>query len=359
MENENQHPIKYMSFGSPLMDCIGDVSKEFIERNKIELDSSIHRKLSEITFLNEFLIDGNITNVPGGCQFNAMRVFNWMLDKDETDIVGFLGSIGDDEYYGNVYQDLLLTENIIPIFECIKDQTTGLCMVICFQKDRAHITDLGASASISKEFVERNWSKFKNVKLIYTELFIVKSKRDICFKLAELGSRNEAIYGFNLPSGYFLENFTQDISKLCEYADIIFANVNEAIQFCEILNFKTNGTVDDLAEQLCKKINKINKNKKRIVVVTSGPLPAACCEYDHKTQKVTFLDTFPVKNVSPENIVDTNGAGDSFAGGFLSQLMKGKSLDKCMKAGHWAAAVIIQKRGCQIPNDIRYIPEDE
>ena len=359
MENENQRPIKYMSFGSPLMDCIGDVSQEFIERNKIELDSSIHRKLSEITFLNEFLIDGNITNVPGGCQFNAMRVFNWMLDKDETDIVGFLGSIGDDEYYGNVYQDKLLTENIIPIFECIKDQTTGLCMVICCNKDRAHITDLGASASISKEFVERNWSKFKNVKLIYTELFIVKSRREICFKLAELGSRNETIYGFNLPSAYFLENFTQDIFKLCQYADIIFANAAEANQFCEILKFNTNGKVDDLAEQLCKRIPKINKNKKRIVVVTSGPLPAACCEYDHKNQKVTFCDIFPVKNVSQENIIDTNGAGDSFAGGFLSQLMKGKSLDKCMKAGHWAAAVIIQKRGCQIPNDLRYIPEED
>jgi adenosine kinase len=194
--------------------------------------------------------------------------------------------------------------------------------------------------------------------LIYTELFIIKAKKDLCFKLAELGSKDEVIYGFNLPSSYFLDNFKQDIVKLCEYADIIFANANEALHFCALLNFKTNGTVDDLAEQLCKNINKINKNKKRIVVVTSGPLPAACCEYDHKTLKITFLGVFPVKDVSPENIVDTNGAGDSFAGGFLSQLMKGKSLDKCMKAGHWAAAVIIQKRGCQIPNDIRYAPDD-
>ena len=85
--------------------------------------------------MNDFLINSNVTNIPGGCQFNAMRVFNWMLDKDEKDIVGFLGSVGDDEYYGNVYQDLLLTENIIPIFECIKDQTTGLCIGICCNRD--------------------------------------------------------------------------------------------------------------------------------------------------------------------------------------------------------------------------------
>ena len=49
-------------------------------------------------------------------------------------------------------------------------------------------------------------------------------------------------------------------------------------------------------------------------------------------------------NYVPDNlIVDTNGAGDSFAGGFLSQYMKGKSIDECMKAGHWAASLIISK----------------
>jgi adenosine kinase len=358
MNSDNKKPIKYLSFGSPLMDCIGDVSKEFIEHHKIKLDTTTHVKLSDVTFLNEFFINCNVTNIPGGCQFNAMRVFNWMLDKDEEDIVGFLGSVGDDEYYGISYQDLLLTENIIPIFEYIKDQTTGLCLVICCKRDRAHLTDLGASTTISNEFVERNWNKFKHVKLIYTELFILKTRREICFKLAEFGARDQTIYGFNLPSIYFLENFTRDIIKLCEYADIIFANASEALFFCKLLNIKTDTKTEDLAEQLCKRINKINNRKKRIVVITCGPLPAVCCEYDHKNKKVTFCGTFPVKNVSPENIIDTNGAGDSFAGGFLSQYMKGKSLDKCMKAGHWAASVIIQKRGCQIPNDIRYVPED-
>ena len=38
--------------------------------------------------------------------------------------------------------------------------------------------------------------------------------------------------------------------------------------------------------------------------------------------------------------------------------MKGKSLDKCMKAGHWAASVIIKRRGFQIPNDFTYDVND-
>jgi adenosine kinase len=336
------------------MDCIADVSKDFIINNKIELNATLHRKLKEIKFLNEFLTQNRITYIPGGCQFNAMRVFNWMLDKDKTDIIGFLGSVGNQDIYGQVYQNLLLRENIIPIFETIENQTTGLCVVICYNRDRAHITDLGASNLISDEFVERNWTKFKNVKLIYTELFILKTKRDICFKLADFGLRDETFYGFNLPSEFFLKNYTKDISKLCEYADIIFANEFEASLFCEILKINSNGSIKDVTCQLCKNIPKKNKNKKRIVIVTAGPNPAALCQYDFKEEKVIFSDVFPVANVPSENIIDTNGAGDAFAGGFLSQFVKGKKLDECMKAGHWGASVIIQKRGCDIPMDIKY-----
>ena len=354
MEIEQSYPIKYLSFGSPLMDCIADVSKDFIINNKIELNATMHRKLKEIKFLNEFLTQNRITYIPGGCQFNAMRVFNWMLDKDKTDIIGFLGSVGNQDIYGQVYQNLLLRENIIPIFETIENQTTGLCVVICYNRDRAHITDLGASNLISDEFVERNWTKFKNVKLIYTELFILKTKRDICFKLADFGLRDETFYGFNLPSEFFLKDFKNDISKLCEYADIIFANEFEASLFCEILKINSNGSIKDVACQLCKNIPKKNKNKKRIVIVTAGPNPAALCQYDFKEEKVIFSDVFPVANVPSENIIDTNGAGDAFAGGFLSQFVKEKKLDECMKAGHWAASVIIQKRGCDIPMDIKF-----
>jgi adenosine kinase len=285
-----------------------------------------------------------------------MRVFNWMLDKDETDIIGFLGSVGDKGYLGEAYKNLLLKEKIIPIFETIAGKPTGLCIVMCCNKDRAHLTDLGASNAITDKFVEENWNKFEKVKLIYTELFIIKMKKDICYKLAQLGLRDETLYGFNLPSEYFLNTFTSDISNLCEYADIIFANKFEGLLFAKLLKIKISNenSVEEIALQLNKNIQKKNKNKSRIVIVTHGPHPAACCEYDHKEKKVTFLGTFEVRDVPQENIIDTNGAGDSFAGGFLSQLVKGKKLDECMKAGHWAASIIIQKRGCQIPVDIKY-----
>ena len=50
MEEDKSYPIKYMSFGSPLMDCIDDVSKYFIDNNKNELNTTRHKKQKEINF---------------------------------------------------------------------------------------------------------------------------------------------------------------------------------------------------------------------------------------------------------------------------------------------------------------------
>jgi hypothetical protein len=41
--------------------------------------------------------------------------------------------------------------------------------------------------------------------------------------------------------------------------------------------------------------------------------------------------------------------GDSFVGGFLSQLVLGKSISDCVAAGNYAANVIIQRSGCTLP----------
>lgn len=42
-------------------------------------------------------------------------------------------------------------------------------------------------------------------------------------------------------------------------------------------------------------------------------------------------------------------AGDSFVGGFLSQLVQGKPIEECIRAGNYAANVIIQRSGCTFP----------
>ena len=55
-----------------------------------------------------------------------------------------------------------------------------------------------------------------------------------------------------------------------------------------------------------------------------------------------------------ELLVDTNGAGDAFVGGFLSQLVLDKPIAECVRAGHFAARTIIQRSGCTFPKECSY-----
>jgi adenosine kinase len=155
--------------------------------------------------------------------------------KDEGQTVAVCGSIGND-YYGKLYKELLEKEKILPLFEEVENMNTGVCCVFCCQRDRGHLTDLGASILISKDFVENILNEHKDgLKLIFTELFILKHKKDIVYMLAEAGVDNSKFFGFNLPSFYFIETFFEDIKILFEYVDIVFCNIAEAIYYYNLI----------------------------------------------------------------------------------------------------------------------------
>jgi sugar/nucleoside kinase (ribokinase family) len=162
-----------------------------------------------------------------------------LKEKTEDDRTGLLGSVGDD-FYGDLYADLLMKENITPIFEKFDKPNTGVCCVFCHNRDRGHITDLGASTLISKEFVQRVWEELSNVELVYTELFILKHRMNIVYMLAEFALDNKRTFGFNLPAGFFIETFFEDIKDLWSYADVAFANSAEAVLFGKLLGLEVN-----------------------------------------------------------------------------------------------------------------------
>lgn len=53
--------------------------------------------------------------------------------------------------------------------------------------------------------------------------------------------------------------------------------------------------------------------------------------------------------MAKEKVVDTNGAGDAFAAGFVASLVEGKDLPKSVDVGQWAAALSIQEVGPSFP----------
>ena len=64
--------------------------------------------------------------------------------------------------------------------------------------------------------------------------------------------------------------------------------------------------------------------------------------------------TFTAEWLPADKIVDTNGAGDAFVGGFLAQYCQGRDLETGVRCGIWAATHIIQRSGCTFDTNKKF-----
>jgi len=89
---------------------------------------------------------------------------------------------------------------------------------------------------------------------------------------------------------------------------------------------------------------KTNTSRPRVVIFTQGADSTVLVSSDRPEPQI-----FPVEKVADAQIVDTNGAGDAFAGGVLAALVLGKDLTAAVLAGHALARASISQVGPQYP----------
>lgn len=95
-----------------------------------------------------------------------------------------------------------------------------------------------------------------------------------------------------------------------------------------------------------------------MVVITGGVKPVVVVTLNQRTNiSANKLDhqvsTYQVPILPDGQVIDTNGAGDAFVGGFLGQLVRGgtdsSNLDQCVRTAIHCASLAVQVSGCQ-PN---------
>ncbi|XP_005619124.1 adenosine kinase isoform X15 [Canis lupus baileyi] len=116
--------------------------------------------------------------------------------------------------------------------------------------------------------------------------------------------------------------------------------IAEAATFAREQGFETED-IKEIARKT-QALPKVNQKRQRIVIFTQG-------REDTIMATESEVTAFAVLDQDQKEIVDTNGAGDAFVGGFLSQLVSDKPLTECIRAGHYAASVIIRRTGCTFP----------
>jgi len=136
--------------------------------------------------------------------------------------------------------------------------------------------------------------------------------------------------------------------KVMAHADIVFGNETEADEFANSNGYDTKDRVE-IAKKIAALplISSGATPRSRLVVITQGSDPVIV------VQKGQVIE-YHVTKLPADKIVDTNGAGDAFVGGFLAQFAQGKSVQDSVLCGIWAATEIIQQSGCTCPADKTY-----
>jgi adenosine kinase len=163
-------------------------------------------------------------------------------------------------------------------------------------------------------------------------------------QVAEHANDNNKTFCLNLSAPFIIDFFGDQLATAMEYADYLFGNESEAATYG-----KKHGLGEDLAEiaKAVSALPKKNSSRPRTVVFTQGSKSTLVCVNGTVTE-------YAVEPLDKDKIVDTNGAGDAFVGGFLSQLVQGRGVEDCVKAGHYAARYCIQQSGTSLDQACDY-----
>jgi len=254
-----------------------------------------------------------------------------------------LGCVGKDNYAEKLKSELDKV-GVVPLLEVNESHPTSRCGAAIFKKERCLIPHIMASKHLSQDFVDKNKANMNNVEIFFIEGYFIIEGHSIVVNLLKFFLEAKKQIAFSLSATFMVSNFYDKVKEIADEADMIFCNEDEAELFAKI------NSKDVEANSLA--IHRLLKPKEgRLMIVTCGKSPVTITKYDYKNKQFEFVLRQYVPLVHSEEIVDTNGCGDSFVGGFLSQYIQGKDLSACAKAGNSAAIVVIKQVGCTYPEE--------
>ncbi|CAL1578074.1 unnamed protein product [Knipowitschia caucasica] len=334
-------PNSLFGMGNPLLDICAVVDKDFLDKYALKSNDQILADDKHKALFEELVKKFKVEYHAGGATQNSIKVAQWMIQEPHK-VGTFFGCIGEDKF-GEILKQKAEEAHIDAYYYEQSEEPTGTCAACITGDNRSLVANLAAANCYKKEKhldLEENWRLVEKAKVYYIAGFFLTVSVESILKVAKHASENNKMFCLNLSAPFISQFFKDNLMQVMPYVDVLFGNETEAAAFSKELEFETN----DLKE-IAKKaqaLTKVNKERQRIVVFTQGKDETIMALSDK-------IETYPVIKIDPKDLVDTNGAGDAFVGGFLSELVQMKPLDQCVKAGHYAANVIIQRAGCTFP----------
>lgn len=329
-----------LGMGNPLLDIVAVVDNAYLDKYDVKLNNAILAEEKHVPMYSELKEKPGVEYIAGGATQNGIRIAQWMLQEPHA--CSFMGCIGKDEF-GEEMTKNCTSAGVKVHYRIDETASTGTCGVLVVDGERSLVANLAAANNYKIDHLlqPENFALVEKAKFFYVAGFFLTVSPESIMTVAKHAAEKNKIFAMNLAAPFICQFFKDPLMAAFPYTDYLFGNETEAQAFAEAQGWETKD-VSEIALKISQ-MPKLNDSRPRTVVITQGALPTVVVENGKLTE-------YPVIRLAKEQLVDTNGAGDSFVGGFLSQLVQDKGIAECIRAGNYAANVVIQRSGCSVPD---------
>ncbi|ODV72645.1 adenosine kinase [Cyberlindnera jadinii NRRL Y-1542] len=333
-----------VALGNPLLDLQVDTDAAYLEKYGLKANDAILVEEKHMPIFKEVVENPNKHIVAGGAAQNAARGAQYLLPENS---VVYFGSVGKDKY-----SELLLEANakagVKTLYQFQDKYETGKCAALITGHNRSLATDLAAANHFTPDHLQKpeNWEYVEKAKFFYIGGFHLTVSPDAIYLLGQHAADTNKDFSLNLSAPFIPEFFKDVLDKSISFANYVIGNETEAAAYAKSHGLETED-LTEIAKYIAKE-PRVNEKKNRTVIITHGLEPTITVTYDAASGNFDVKE-IPVHALASENIKDTNGAGDAFAGGLLAGLVSGDSLEKAVDKGQWLAKLSIQEVGPSFP----------
>ena len=309
--------IDLVGIGNAIVDIVSNIDDEFLTRNLLKKGSM---NLINLQDSSNILNDCNIIKkVSGGSAANTVVSLANLGNNVE-----FIGRIKDDEF-GNFFSKDIKESGATFNSKYVETRESSAHSVILITPDaqRTMCTYLGASTEFEPDDI--NYESIKLSKYLYLEGYLWDSElaKKAFIKAAKIAKESKTKIILSLSDAFCVDRHRESFLDLInDFVDILFCNEEEV---------KSLFKINDLEK--CKiKI----KSLCELTAITLG---------EKGSLIVNKNKTELIKPFLFGKAIDTTGAGDIFAGGFIHGLINNLSLNDCGQIGSICAGQIVTQIG--------------
>lgn len=315
-------------FGKANTDYVATVSFEFLNELKIKKSCAKEVDTEFISMIEKEL--KYIKKLPGGSTANVAHGFA-NLSRNKGLKVAYAASIGNDEN-GKNYEEHMKNSGVDCYFKKIDGHSPVCIALVTPDAERTFVFSPGVSKDYFPEDLPYDLIHFS--KIFHTDAYEIASAKNATLAGISFARQENKTVSFDLANAHIIEKHSDNIHSILKISNIVFANKDEFLKLTESKNI----------EQDAQKLRNLYDFDSLIVKL--GSEGAIIC--DRTLHKIDIFKT---------NVVDTNGAGDAFAAGFLYGLLQNYDKMFSGKIGSYYASKVVSVSGPRYTEPINNIEE--